>query len=154
MIDEENINGAINKMENDLLDKVEKWIVSEHRYSVGLILEGTIFYLKSGAPDAMLNIDYFANLDKLNGYAWGQIYDGTITALFQLKGNRDNYYDDPIFYPLANLNNPAPIMNYPGVWALRRGLWHCRSDCVCQCMVAFASRLLSLPKDPDFIEYQ
>jgi hypothetical protein len=153
MIDEENINGAINKMENDLLDKVEKWIVLEHKYSVGLILEATIFYLKSGASDAMLNIDYFSDLDKLNGYAWVQVYGGKSTAVFQLEGNKNNYYDSSIFYPLASLKNPVMPMSYPGRWGLKGGLWYCYADCICECWISFQlSPLPSLPKDLDFMQ--
>ncbi|MCK4643023.1 hypothetical protein KAU32_05245 [bacterium] len=129
LIAQGNIDDAKSKINHDLLDKVEKWIVPEHRYSVGLTLEATVFVLSDDYDNYLLNVDYFEYCTELNGYAWFQDISGEKTFILQLEGNTENYLNDPIFWMVADLHDSVNIVETkPGVWKYTDDV---RSGCIC-----------------------
>jgi hypothetical protein len=145
MVKESKSKSAIQKIKKDLIDKMDKWIYEDHRHSVGLALEGTVFMLTTNYDKYYLNIDYFDYCDALNGYGWTQIVNGGTDCILQLEGNNNNYLNDPVFWILANLKTVNVVIKMDGAMVLSgdaqdRPACYCYdSEATCSCYVNYPS---------------
>ena len=103
MIEKGNYQGAAKKIENDLMDKVDKWIWEEHKNFVYLCLEATILLIITEYDICLINIDYIDHGDIIVAYAWNQILNGEMYLMGQLEGNNEVFRNDPIFWIFADL---------------------------------------------------
>jgi hypothetical protein len=127
MIEKQNYKGAVQKIEQDIIPKLEDWITIDHVYSVQLALEFTIYMLTTDFDEYILNVDYFDNGDTIGGWAWTQIIDsGEEESIFQLEANNDVFLNDPVFWIIADL--PEMI----GSSYLISGKWNAAiNECIC-----------------------
>ncbi|HQO10166.1 MAG TPA: hypothetical protein PLN58_06465 [Bacilli bacterium] len=107
MIENLNYQGASQKIVNDLIPSSEAWVSAEHQYSVRLALEFTIYMLKTNYAQYIINIDYFDHGDNIGGYAWVQIASTGEESIFQLEGSNEVFFNDPVFWILADLPEPV-----------------------------------------------
>ncbi|MCK5598534.1 hypothetical protein KAI78_02830 [bacterium] len=140
---------AIQKIEKDILPFTKKWLLDAHKKSAVLSLEATLFILKNGCPEVLINVDYFEEVTEITGYAWLQSLYGERSCMLQVEGNPDVFFNDPIFYVLFNLQEVNNETFYRGI-LLQKVPYIC--DCplagVCQCHALFANPIV-LP-DPIF----
>ncbi len=160
MIKKGNYKGAIQRINSDLLDKVDKWIDEAHKHSVGLALEKTVFILTRTCDKFYINIDYFDYCSDLNGYGWTQIVDGETHCILHLEGSNNNYLEDPVFYVLAGLQDgDTKFKTQEGMWLYSDPELTVKSGCVCpdsrnecKCVTAIESPKPAPAPEPSYFD--
>ncbi len=121
---------AIQKIEKDILPFTKKWVLDAHQKSTVLALEATLFVLKNGCPEVLINVDYFEEVTEITGYAWLQSLYGERSCMLQVEGNPDVFFNDPIFYVLFNLQQTT------GGETFFRGIPISKIPYICDCPLA------------------
>ena len=99
MIKEANYKGAREKIEHDLIDKVDKWIIETQRSSVKMALEFTLVTLEKSEGKYYLAIYYLEEGTELQGFVWDQSIEGVESStIFLIAGTEETFANNSIFY--------------------------------------------------------